>query len=321
MNERNINYNYQYRKWHDNTDASIKYDIDENIKLLDSHNIYPLNKESKVLELGCATGCLIQALQIKGFANILGVDIDKDLYEIAKSKNLNVLNFDAIEFLSQNKEKYDVIYCFDVLEHIDKPQQIPFLSLINATLTENGFFVLKIPNALTPLEAYFRYNDFTHTISYTTDSLSFLLMNSGFSDFVFRPQHLEDEELRMAKHNYAFMLYKQFGLEKQILTPNILAVVFKNSDDRELYEKNALQMFNDYREKEKIENRYDLDVNVSKIIIEAIGDYYLHKSLYKIFDFLNFISLGIIPIFGDKKLKYKKLCEFEYFCKNKQQKC
>ena len=304
MKENNFKYNYQYKKWHNSSEESIKYDIEENLKLLDTHNIYPKDKSSVILEPGCATGCFMQALQLKGFKNITGIDIDAELIEEAKSRELNVINCNAVDFLSQNTEKYDVIYCLDLLEHLQKQEQIHFLSLIETHLKDNGFCVLKVPNALTPLESYFRYIDFTHCISYTTDSLSFLLMNAGFKHFVFRAQHPEDYELRIAKHNYAFMLYKQFGLTQQILTPNIVVVAFKNENDKTIYQNTTAPVINDYYEKENLLEHFEI---MNLILFEQNCTKY--KLKYKLFDFMNFITLQKISFFINKKTRYKNLYE------------
>lgn len=302
MNKKNFNYNYQYQKWHNDTEESIKYDIEENLKLLETHNIYPNKKEAKILELGCATGCFMQTLLQKGFHNIKGIDIDEHLTSIAKNKKLNVQTCDAVDFLSQNTEKYDVIYCLDLLEHIDKNEQIKFLTMIESHLTDSGFCVLKVPNALTPLESYFRYDDFTHNISYTTNSLNFLLLNANFKYFTFRAQHLEDEELRLAKHNYAYMLYKQFGISSPILTPNIVAIAFKNDSAYKKYEADTPLIINNYFEKEKTSN------NIEPLIFFIIAkNYKIYKCKYKLFDFINFITFNKIPNLVKKKKQYKSL--------------
>lgn len=318
MNEHKvINYWYQYQNWHKNSEESLNYDIAQNIILLNEHNIYPPEKNSNVLELGCANGHFMQTLKVKGYSLIKGVDISCELVKEAQSLNLDVTLDDALNFLKISNQKYDVIYCLDLLEHIEKDKQIELLSLINNSLTYQGFLVLKVPNALSPLESYFRYNDFTHQLSYTKDSLSFLLLNAGFEDFVFRAQHLEDEHLRLAKHNYAFMLYKQFGLTKQILTPNIIAIVFKNSENKRIYQNQTQDILNDYYEywndetKEIITNRHIL-----KMLLE-INQLSHYKKIYKLFDFLCYITLNRFEKLKESKMLYKNLYLNALTVKNK----
>lgn len=318
MNEHKvINYWYQYQNWHKNSEESLNYDIAQNIILLNEHNIYPPEKNSNVLELGCANGHFMQTLKVKGYSLIKGVDISCELVKEAQSLNLDVTLDDALNFLKISNQKYDVIYCLDLLEHIEKDKQIELLSLINNSLTYQGFLVLKVPNALSPLESYFRYIDFTHQLSYTKDSLSFLLLNAGFEDFVFRAQHLEDEHLRLAKHNYAFMLYKQFGLTKQILTPNIIAIVFKNSENKRIYQNQTQDILNDYYEywndetKEIITNRHIL-----KMLLE-INQLSHYKKIYKLFDFLCYITLNRFEKLKESKMLYKNLYLNALTVKNK----
>lgn len=291
---KNIVYKYQYEKWHQDTVESKEYDIKDNLVFFSAHNIFPKNKSDKVLDLGCAMGRLLLALKQEGCENLFGVDSDENSVMIAQKSLLNVVCADVYDFLKQDKNKYDVIYCLDLLEHIEKRVQIEILREVKKHLLPEGFLVIRVPNALAPLSSYFRYNDFTHGVSYTEDSLSFILDNAGLNHYIFRPQHLEDRQLRLAKNNYAFMLYKQFGLENQILTPNIVAVVFNNEDDKQLYLQSTTVLFNNYFEKHSYQQ-----VVASFDFVKLVS-----VSLYKIFRFLCTVTAGKITIFRELKNKY-----------------
>lgn len=277
MNNQKFNYKYQYENWHQVTEESLKNDLNTFKVFCDTHNAFPTDKDSKILELGCGMGRFLLMLSKYGYKNILGIDIDSSQVEIAKKYNLNVLLYDALEFLKKDKNTYDTIYCLDILEHISKQLQIDFLEEIYKHLTPQGFAVFQIPNAIAPLGNYFRYIDFTHTVSYTDISVSFLCKNAGFEYIVVRPQHQESEEIQELKRPWANLYKKEFGLENFILTPNLVIILFK---DKKIY-KNYLSK------------------------VKPINNIYTHRFKYKnfwekIFSIKNFYPHKIITIIGIK---------------------
>lgn len=204
-----------------------------------------------MLEIGCGMGRFLLHLKEMGYSDIVGVDIDKSQYSIAKKEGLNVFLSDAKTFLLNDMSKYHAIYAFDVLEHIDKVEQLELLRLIFNRLDDNGMLVIQVPNALAPTATYFRYIDFTHTISYTEDSLSFLLHNAGFHDFCIRPTHNESQEVQNLKLPWARLYRHEFGLKNIILTPNIIAIVFKNKESYQSWKAKAPIIDNPYQDDRK----------------------------------------------------------------------
>ena len=59
------------------------------------------------------------------------------------------------------------------------------MSEIFNALKKNGKLIIQVPNAESIVSSKLRYIDFTHEISYTEDSLKFLLKSSGFNKFSF----------------------------------------------------------------------------------------------------------------------------------------
>lgn len=298
-----LDYSIQYQKWHKDSNKSFLYDIEENINFLNTHNIFPENKKSCVLELGCGMGRMMAALNQCGYENTKGVDIDKSQIDIAAKYGLNVIKKDVLSFLIEDKNKYDIVYCLDLLEHIDKNEQINLLKEINKHLNNNGKLVLRVPNALCPVASYFRYIDFTHNVSYTEDSIGFILHNAGFSNYLVRAQHFEDDELCAAKNNYAYILYKQFGLTNPVLTPNIVVVVFKDVEDKKRYIKTTKTIFNDYQETINCQ-KYEM-LRFVHLLNNKKQYYFKHKY----YDFLSFLTFGLHKKSIERKIKYRKYIE------------
>ncbi len=246
MDNSKFNYSYQYGNWHSDTAESMQHDIDLARRLFSDHCIFPKHKDSNVLEIGCGMGRFMLMLRDEGYNNLIGVDIDKTQINIAKKSNLNVSLLDGIEYLKNTIDTFDVIYFFDVLEHLDKEKQLDFLKLVCEHLDDNGMIAFSVPNALAPSGMLYRYDDFTHTVSYCKNTISFLLHNAGFHYMDIRPQHKESSKVMRLKRPWADIYRKEFGIEDVILTPNLVTVAFKNKTEFESYLKAAPIIKNDY---------------------------------------------------------------------------
>lgn len=108
----------------------------------------PLNNK-KVLDIGCGGG-LISELLSKKKANVTG--IDENIYNIKQAKNhakisslkINYLNKSLNSFNKKNKQKYDLILCLEVLEHVENVEES--LEIISKLLKTNGTLILSTIN-------------------------------------------------------------------------------------------------------------------------------------------------------------------------------
>jgi len=176
-----INYGLYYDKYHKENKQYWKNQKYYYLNTLGLLKHLPPSKESKILDIGSGKGALLQIIKELGYKNIEGIDVDEGLVQYCVSKGLNchLINHTA-DFLKDNEEEYDLITCIDVLEHIPHQEQIEFITCIKNSLTNNGVFICQVPNASASLSMRHRYNDWTHHIAFTENSLAFLLMNCGF---------------------------------------------------------------------------------------------------------------------------------------------
>ena len=87
-------------------------------------------KDKKVLDVGCGGGILAEALSELG-ANVTGIDASENTIGVAKSHSRSIAS-DVIyiqntieEFISSHpNEKFDVITCLEMLEHVPSPNEI-----------------------------------------------------------------------------------------------------------------------------------------------------------------------------------------------------
>ncbi|MGQ8363732.1 bifunctional 2-polyprenyl-6-hydroxyphenol methylase/3-demethylubiquinol 3-O-methyltransferase UbiG [Glaciecola sp. 1036] len=83
----------------------------------------------EVLDIGCGGGILAEALALKG-ASVTGIDMVEASLEVAKLHKLEsgvqvkYLLTTAEEFAADNSNKFDVVCCLEMLEHVPDPSSI-----------------------------------------------------------------------------------------------------------------------------------------------------------------------------------------------------
>jgi 2-polyprenyl-3-methyl-5-hydroxy-6-metoxy-1,4-benzoquinol methylase len=99
-------------------------------------------KEGKLLDVGCGTGDFLNFCGNNDWI-CSGVEVDEKAREIAINRN-NKNIVESIDQLIEEKETYDVITLWHVLEHIYNINE--YLSKIKYLLKEGGVLILGLPN-------------------------------------------------------------------------------------------------------------------------------------------------------------------------------
>lgn len=85
-----------------------------------------LEKPARVLDIGCGAGFLSNYLAVQGH-EVTGIDISQNSLEIARkhdsSKQVRYLEANAYTLPFEN-ESFDVACAMDILEHVEKPEQL-----------------------------------------------------------------------------------------------------------------------------------------------------------------------------------------------------
>ena len=141
-----------------------------------------IDKNTKILEVGCNDGSFMEALATYGIVNVKGVEPTRDGYELAISKGMNVDHafFGTQYFADKEHEKssYDLIFCRQVLEHITDLRSF-MLDITNA-LTSDGLFIIEVPDSGANME-WLDYSLWEEHVNYfTLRSLENLLQSFGF---------------------------------------------------------------------------------------------------------------------------------------------
>lgn len=112
-------------------------------------NIYDLikkdlNKEKKIIEVGCGTATFLSLLENKGYYNLFGLDLAEKTIEFArKNKTKNVLyeSGSMTESYFQN-HKFDHIFFMGSLHHLDDIGIKKSLEIALTKLKENGIIFI-----------------------------------------------------------------------------------------------------------------------------------------------------------------------------------
>jgi len=141
-------------------------------------------RSGKLLDIGCAEGALLKWAEKRGYETY-GVDIsDFAIKRISHRKlrrtQLSVANINFLPFVDNY---FDIITCFDVLEHLEYP--IIALKEINRCLKEQGLFIMSTPNIYSnglkwKADNWHGYRDATHVSLLSGEQWIELLGGSGF---------------------------------------------------------------------------------------------------------------------------------------------
>ena len=128
-----------------------------------------IDKNARILDVGSGKGRNIKFLNELGFSNVLGVEINKELVDLANSKNLKAVSAD--EFKELNK-KFDVILFSHIIEHFNHDDLLNFLEYYFSYAEENAEIII-----LTPLESSSFYYDFDHVKPYHPQGIETVFSN------------------------------------------------------------------------------------------------------------------------------------------------
>jgi methionine biosynthesis protein MetW len=181
----------------------IKYDNQHfNPNLLDDNNIDKIQinmipDNSRVLEIGCATGFMSEYLKKEKNCFVYGVEYNDAQAKIAKEKCDEVLSGGIDDLSLQNKidgfvnenQKFDVIFMSQVIEHIAYPNSV--LYKLKDWLADDGVLIISTVNVahwssrLKLLKGIWKYEEYglfdnTHLRFFSIDGFEQDLVDAGY---------------------------------------------------------------------------------------------------------------------------------------------
>lgn len=93
-----------------------------------------------ILEIGCGDGSFRNFINCHTYT---GLEFSDKAIKKANAKGLHVLKQSIEDFASFNKEKFDIVCCFQVLEHVEDPGN--FIKQSIACIKKGGKFIIAVP--------------------------------------------------------------------------------------------------------------------------------------------------------------------------------
>lgn len=145
-----------------------------------------LVRGNKILDIGSATGTLSFYFASRGL-QVDGVELSENAFKYAnlnktnlKIKNVNFINTPIEKF--HTTKKYDIVTCFEVLEHL--VDDVSILKKINKIMNPNSVLMISVPSKNAPLYKLGFLNNFDkkvgHLRRYSDKEIKSVLQLAGF---------------------------------------------------------------------------------------------------------------------------------------------
>ncbi|MDO3385237.1 methyltransferase domain-containing protein [Gilvimarinus sp. SDUM040013] len=99
----------------------------------------------RVLDLGCGVGLFLDLLRKSRIYGV-GVERSPGIVEYGREMGLDIIEADAVQYIQNNNEKFDGIYCSHFVEHLPVELVQSLLEGMSQTLERNGVLVLVFPD-------------------------------------------------------------------------------------------------------------------------------------------------------------------------------
>lgn len=136
---------------------------------------------NNLLDLGCSNGLFLECAKQRGW-NVFGTEYAQESIDYCANKDIKVFKSDQLpnEFF---KLSFDVVTSFEVIEHINNPNED--LALVNKVIRKGGAFYFTTPNfnSLSRFILKEKWNviDYPEHLSYYTSStIDYLLKLNGY---------------------------------------------------------------------------------------------------------------------------------------------
>jgi predicted TPR repeat methyltransferase len=142
---------------------------------------------------------------------------------------------DAMQFLRDASEGFDVITGMDIIEHFTKDELVELLQLIKGKLNPGGVAIFRTPNMDAPVASAFALGDFTHENYLNASSAEQVMLSCGFSEVTVLPstmrvQGVFKEIVRRIAYDWMELFWKlqlfstARSTRKVLFTPNLIIV-------------------------------------------------------------------------------------------------
>ena len=140
----------------------------------------PRDRSAKILDLGCGYGGIVYWLQSLGYTNTEGVDINREYIDTGVGLGIkNLHHGDAVSFLRDKKEFYDVILLVDVLGFLMREEVPEVLRSVVGALKPGGAIIVRSANVASPMAGRIIHGYLKEDVHFSEHSLKEILRRSG----------------------------------------------------------------------------------------------------------------------------------------------
>lgn len=118
-----------------------------------------MKENDRVLDVGCGEGNFLKELHKRHFKHVSGIDHSAEALTYSQSTEIPIYNETIETFSQKNKHVFDVLTCFQILEHITDVKA--FIQNCLLCLKPGGILILAVPNN----NPYLYKHDFLHTLN------------------------------------------------------------------------------------------------------------------------------------------------------------
>lgn len=142
----------------------------------------PYRKNNRILDVGCGIGYFLEEASKRGW-EVYGTEYTDEAVSICQAKGINIQK-GILNPSNYESEFFDVITSFEVIEHINNPQEE--VTNFNILLRKGGLVYATTPNFNSLLRYRLKaaYNVITypeHLAYYSPKTIAYLFKNCGFS--------------------------------------------------------------------------------------------------------------------------------------------
>lgn len=162
----------------------------------------------RLLDVGCATGTLLELARLRGWEAV-GVDISEYAARIARDYyNLDVFAGELAE-AAYPSGRFDVVVMDDLIEHVADPSAL--VQEVHRVLKSGGLLTLNTPNRgglwhLLMGRRWFHYKQVEHTYFFSPQVIARLLARHGFDVLEIHPSS------KIIDLNYAFGRLRYYNM-------------------------------------------------------------------------------------------------------------
>lgn len=248
------------------------YDLDSKIynDIIDRIELF-INKESSILDIGCAKGGLLRTFKDRGYNNLYGIEPSEECINHLKTFGIDGKCLSLFEANKLNK-KFDVVILTQVLKHIFDLEKMKYI--LQNLLNKDGILYVDIPDGTAyiknNLNSYY-YFDLEHINHFSNDTLRYLFNNLEIIK-------IDNSYFDNVSNIKAYIIYGIFKNSKDInrdmTSLNKMKKYIEESDIKDNYlisnidnnKPTFLWGYGAYLRRLLLDYRYFNDINISGII-------------------------------------------------------